>query len=241
MPHCKRKYALYHPAVCLNISTDHKQLRLSTENKCAAICQHSIRPTAIGKKNWLFIGEAAAGQTSAILFTLIEACRRRQIDLWEYLRDMLTLLPGMTNRQIEAVMPDAWAKARDTTGPAPLRTPSCGRHRVLLVTTDTVYLRDGRVQIDNNLIENALRPSAVGKKDWLFMGDAKSGDRAATFYTLVGNCHREGINAEAYLTDLFTRLPTETNQTVHRLTPKAWAAEQRSLHQAQAKNCVATA
>jgi len=42
--------------------------------------KNAIRPTAIGKKNWLFIGEADAGQTSAILFTIIEACRRRQID-----------------------------------------------------------------------------------------------------------------------------------------------------------------
>jgi hypothetical protein len=88
-----------------------------------------------------------------------------------------------------------------------------------------VFLRDGRVQIDNNLVENAIRPSAIGKKNWLFMGDAASGARAATFYTLIGNCHREGINAEAYLTDIFQRLPTETNRTVHRLTPKAWAAE----------------
>lgn len=88
-----------------------------------------------------------------------------------------------------------------------------------------VFLRDGRVQIDSNLVENAIRPSAIGKKNWLFMGDAATGNRAATFYTLIGNCHREGINAEAYLTDIFQRLPTETNQTVHRLTPKAWAAE----------------
>jgi transposase len=88
-----------------------------------------------------------------------------------------------------------------------------------------VFLRDGRVQIDSNLVENAIRPSAIGKKNWLFMGDAGTGDRAATFYTLIGNCHREGINAEAYLTDIFQRLPTETNHTVHRLTPKAWAAE----------------
>jgi transposase len=98
----------------------------------------------------------------------------------------------------------------------------------------SVYLRDGRVQIDNNLVENTIRPSAIGKKNWLFMGDPKSGDRAATFYTLIGNCHRAGINATTYLTDLFTRLPTETNQTVHRLTPKAWAAEQATLHPTQA-------
>lgn len=94
------------------------------------------------------------------------------------------------------------------------------------------FLRDGRVQIDNNLVENAIRPSAIGKKNWLFMGDKDSGARAATFYTLIGNCHRESINAEAYLADVFERLPKETNQTVHRLTPKAWATEQAALKQA---------
>ncbi|MDZ4286995.1 MAG: transposase [Prosthecobacter sp.] len=101
-------------------------------------------------------------------------------------------------------------------------------------------LPEGRArQIDNNLTENAIRPSAIGKKNWLFMGDAQSGDRAAAFYTLIGNCHREGIDAIAYLTDIFTRLPSETNQTVHRLTPKAWAAEQAALLQAVAQTCVA--
>jgi transposase len=87
----------------------------------------------------------------------------------------------------------------------------------------TVYLRDGRVQIDNNLVENTIRPSAIGKKNWLFMGDAKSGERAATFYTLIGNCHRQKINAEAYLADIFTRLPSATTKTVEELTPHAWA------------------
>jgi transposase len=111
-----------------------------------------------------------------------------------------------------------------------------------------VYLSDGRVQIDNNLVENAIRPSVIGKKNypsclrlrilaslwycrsaawrWLFLGDATTGGRAATFYTLIANAHREGINAEAYLTDIFERLPMATNQTVYRLTPKSWAAEQ---------------
>ena len=102
-----------------------------------------------------------------------------------------------------------------------------------------VFLRDGRVQIDNNLVENTIRPSAIGKKNWLFMGDAQSGARAATFYTLIGNCHRAGIDATAYLTDLFKRLPTETNQTVHRLTPNAWAAEQAALRHALAQSAVA--
>ncbi len=56
---------------------------------------------------------------------LIEAYRRRQIDPWEYLRDVLTRLPSMTTRQIEEVMPDAWARARFTTG----RSSSSHRHR----------------------------------------------------------------------------------------------------------------
>ena len=77
--------------------------------------ENAIRPTAIGKKNWLFIGEAEAGQRSAILFTLIEACRSRGIDPQTYLRDVLTRLPTLTNRQIKDVTPEAWAKARQPT------------------------------------------------------------------------------------------------------------------------------
>jgi hypothetical protein len=103
----------------------------------------------------------------------------------------------------------------------------------------TGYLRDGRTQIDNNLVENTIRPSAIGKKNWLFMGDAQTGARAATFYTLISNAHREGIDATAYLTDIFKRLPTETNQSAHRLTPKAWAAEQAKIRQALAQTAVA--
>lgn len=74
--------------------------------------ENAIRPTAIGKKNWLFIGEAEAGQRSAILYTIIEACRRRGLDPWAYLRDVLTRLPTLTNRQVKDVTPDAWAKGR---------------------------------------------------------------------------------------------------------------------------------
>ena len=98
-----------------------------------------------------------------------------------------------------------------------------------------VFTRDGRVQIDNNLVENSIRPSAIGKKNWLFMGDAKSGVRAATFYTLIANCHRVGLNAEAYLTELFERLPTATTKTVHELPPHAVAAKRRAAAEAAAE------
>jgi len=90
------------------------------------------------------------------------------------------------------------------------------------------YLHDGRLRIDNNLVENAIRPSAIGKKNWLFMGDRASGERAAMFYTLIANCHRAEIDVAEYLTDLFTQLPTHTTKTVYRLTPSAWAAHRKN-------------
>ena len=75
-------------------------------------------------------------------------------------------------------------------------------------------------------MENAIRPSAIGKKNWLFVGDSKAGDHAATFYTLIGNCRRAGVDAYAYLQDIFTRVPTLTNQQVKDITPTAWARQQ---------------
>lgn len=74
------------------------------------LVENAIRPTAIGKKNWLFIGEAGAGDSSAILFTLIEACRSRSIDPWTYITDVLNRLPTMKITQVRDVLPEAWAK-----------------------------------------------------------------------------------------------------------------------------------
>ena len=72
---------------------------------------------AKGKKNWLFFGDAGAGQRSAILYTIIENCRLHGIDPYAYLCDVLTRLPGMTNHQIASVTPKAWAHARKANTP----------------------------------------------------------------------------------------------------------------------------
>jgi transposase len=87
-----------------------------------------------------------------------------------------------------------------------------------------VYLDHGQVEIDNNSVENAIRPCALGKKNWLFIGDVGAGQRSATLYSLLGSCLRRAINPRAYLHWLITRLPLATNQTVHTLTPAAYAA-----------------
>jgi hypothetical protein len=94
-----------------------------------------------------------------------------------------------------------------------------------------VYLADGRVEIDNNLVENAIRPTALGKKNWLFMGEAQAGARGAIIYTLIESCRRRGIDPYAYLKDVLTRLPKMTNHQIPEVTPAAWAKARRQLQQ----------
>lgn len=86
-----------------------------------------------------------------------------------------------------------------------------------------VFLGDGRLEIDNNHVENAIRPTAVGKKNWLFVGEAAAGDRGAIIYTVIESCRRRGIDPFAYLREVFTRLPSMTNRQVKDITPQAWA------------------
>ena len=86
-----------------------------------------------------------------------------------------------------------------------------------------VFLREGRVEIDNNLVENAIRPTAIGKKNWLFIGEAGAGQRGAIIYTVIESCRRRGIDPYAYLRDLLTRLPNLTNHQIPEVTPAAWA------------------
>lgn len=71
--------------------------------------KNAIRPIAIGKKHWLFIGAAEAGERSGIIYTVNKICRRRRIDPFVYLRDVLTSLRNQ-NRQIPQVPPKPGAK-----------------------------------------------------------------------------------------------------------------------------------
>lgn len=94
-----------------------------------------------------------------------------------------------------------------------------------------VYLNDGRVEIDNNPVERAIRPTAVGKKNWLFIGEANAGERGAIFFTLIEACRRRGLDPQTYLREVLTRLPTMTNRQIQEVTPEAWAnAQQTHAH-----------
>ena len=85
------------------------------------------------------------------------------------------------------------------------------------------FLEHGEVEVDNNLVENAIRPTAVGKKNWLFFGSAEAGTRNAVVLTLVQNCRLHGVNPYEYFKDLLERLPRMTNQDrLDQLTPRHW-------------------
>ena len=85
------------------------------------------------------------------------------------------------------------------------------------------FVEDGRVEIDNNLCENAIRPTAVGKKNWLFIGAEDAGWRSAVIYSIITSCRSRGIDPYAYIKDVLNRLPTMTNHQIVEITPEAWA------------------
>ncbi len=92
----------------------------------------------------------------------------------------------------------------------------------------TRYVTDGRLEIDNNLCENSIRPTAIGKKNFLFIGHPEAGQRSAVIYSVLGSCRRHGLNPAEYLQDVFERLPKAKTSEVKSLTPAAWAKNRRT-------------
>lgn len=85
-----------------------------------------------------------------------------------------------------------------------------------------VYLERPDYKIDNNLVENSIRPACVGKKRWLFIGHPDAGWRSAVIYSIVQSCRRRGIDTQAYLTDVLTRMPGMKNTELDQLLPECW-------------------
>jgi transposase len=86
----------------------------------------------------------------------------------------------------------------------------------------TAYLDNGDVQIDNNHIENLIRPWAMGRKAWLFAGSELAGQRAAVVMSLLQSAKLHGHDPWAYLKDVLTRLPGHLNSCIDELLPHRW-------------------
>jgi hypothetical protein len=85
------------------------------------------------------------------------------------------------------------------------------------------YLDDGAVPIDNNWAENQIRPWALGRKNWLFAGSLRSGQRAAAIMSLIQSARMNGHDPYTYLKDVLTRLPTQRASDATNLLPHRWA------------------
>ena len=94
---------------------------------------------------------------------------------------------------------------------------SLGRWRALVH-----YLDDGNVPIDNNAVENSIRPLALGRRNWLFVGNSEAGERAANIMSLIESAKLNNHDPWAYLKDVFERLPTLKQSDLLTLLPHHW-------------------
>jgi hypothetical protein len=93
------------------------------------------------------------------------------------------------------------------------------------------YIEDGRYEIDNNLIENAIRPLALGRKNYLFAGSHKAAQRAAMMYSFFATCKINKVEPLAWLTDVLERIPEHKANKLNELLPQNW--EKPSSNNAQ--------
>jgi transposase len=84
------------------------------------------------------------------------------------------------------------------------------------------YAGDGRIEIDNNLVENAIRPIALGRKNYLFAGSHAAARRAAVIYSLLATCKAHDVNPQVWLADVLARIPTHQARHVAELLPHRW-------------------
>jgi len=88
----------------------------------------------------------------------------------------------------------------------------------------TRFLDNGQLPLDNNWIENQIRPIAIGRNNWLFAGSLRAGQRAAAVMSLIQSAKLSGHDPYAYLKDVLARLPTQKNSQIAELLPHRWQA-----------------
>ena len=95
-------------------------------------------------------------------------------------------------------------------GGAPPKHPLGRAMRYCLKNWDALmrYIEDGRLDIDNNACERAIRPFAIGRKNWMFMGNERGAKAGAVFYSLIETCKANGVEPYAYLCYVLKHIPT---------------------------------
>lgn len=87
-----------------------------------------------------------------------------------------------------------------------------------------IYITDGILQIDNNLVENSIRPVAIGRKNYMFAGSHERAQDAAMLYSMFATCKLHGVNPEHWLTNLFEKINATPKEQLHLLLPQNYTA-----------------
>ena len=157
-------------------------------------------------------------------------CRRKIFDVWEQtkspvakealdriaavyvIEDKARFAPAaerVEHRKETAPLLEAfftWAKATEAKLSAKSDLAEAFRYIIKRREALMRFVTDGRLEADNNIAENAMRKIALGRRNYLFAGSDSGGERAASIYTLVATARLNGLNPEAYLKDILTRI-----------------------------------
>ncbi len=87
----------------------------------------------------------------------------------------------------------------------------------------SAYAQHGQIEIDNNLVENAIRPLAIGRKNYMFAGSHDAAEMTAAFYSFMATCKKNGVNELDWLTDVLARTQTIKHKDLYQLLPNNWA------------------
>ena len=132
---------------------------------------------------------------------------------------------------------DAWSTDESFEGVLP-KSPLGRATSYALNNWDALerYLESGALNIDNNPVEREMRGPAVGRRNWTFFGSEAGVRWAATLYSLVATCKRNGVNPEAWFRDVLERISTHPQSRIEELTPRGWkkAREAEAVLQAEA-------
>jgi transposase len=116
-----------------------------------------------------------------------------------------------------------WIEATLSTLPQKQKLAEAMRYALSRWTALSVYIDDGRVELDNSVAERAMRPLGIGRKNWLFAGSDKGGERIADILTIIETVKLHGHNPEVYLTDILARIQDYPTDRLNELLPWNWA------------------
>ena len=93
----------------------------------------------------------------------------------------------------------------------------------------SAYTKHGQIEIDNNLVENSIRPLAIGRKNYLFAGSHQAAEMTAAMYSFMATCKKNNVNELEWLKDVFERIQSHKQKDLYQLLPNNWGENIKRL------------